>query len=160
MVAVEADHRQTAVRILAAVDVFTGRRAASETVLRGHETHHLELGVAQHIDGVATVRCDRRGVDDEPEPLVPKPEILTSRHPVQPYLDDRLGELAVFVGQGLDHGIRNRRPGLADELVLARRMHPIGEQDDEQLALRIHPDRGAGEPGMTEGEIGEKRAGR
>ena len=60
---IEADDRQPAVRIHAARDVFTRRRPAPQTVLRGQQAHHIELRVAQHIDGVASVRTrpTRRG---------------------------------------------------------------------------------------------------
>ena len=48
----QADDGQSALGIRATGDVFAGRRAASQAVLRRQEAHHIDIGAAQHIDGV------------------------------------------------------------------------------------------------------------
>ncbi len=123
-------------------------------MLGGHQAHDVETGLAQHVDGVASIHRHRGGVDDEAEPLAPQPEVLAGRDAVEPHADDSV------VGEGQHRGVRDRRPGLADELVVAGRVDAVGEQDDEQLALRIDPDRGTRETGVAEGARGEERAGR
>src|SRR4051812_32948652 len=57
------------------------------------------------------------------------------------------------------HGVSDGAAEGADARVVARRVHAVGEEDDEELLLGIRPDRGAGEAGVAEAARREVLAG-
>src|ERR1700719_2877972 len=60
--------------------------------------------------------------------------------------------------QGLHHGIVQRGADLGDLLVFAGGIDAVGQQDDEELAVRVDPDRCAGKAGVAEAVRGEVMA--
>ena len=62
--------------------------------------------------------------------------------------------------EGFDHRVVNLRPHASDRIVLARRVHAVGQQDDVEVALPVDPERRAGESGVTDRGRGQARAAR
>ena len=59
-------------------------------------------------------------------------------------------------GDRIRYGCANR----PDSAVAARRVNSVGEQDDEQFLIRIHPEGGSGEPRVAKRAGAEVGAGR
>ena len=71
-----------------------------------------------------------------------------------------LGELAVLLRPDTDSlrgSIRNTG-AQHDGMAVAIRVNRVGEDDDIGVALRVHPERGAGEAGVAEGADRKERA--
>jgi len=99
-------------------------------------------------------------VGDQAEPLAGELGHLARSDAVEPGPHRRVlgARRRRRIGERAHDGVGDRRPRLADEVVLARGVHAIGQQHEEELAVGIDPDRRAGEAGVAEGVGREQRA--
>ena len=117
----------------------------------------------QHVDRVPPVRGHRGRMRHEAHALAARgrpPSASTRSRPICTTGEARraTSRTGVKATRALTTASATRRPRPGSiVVVLARRVHAVRQQDDEQPSLRIHPERGAREARCGRTSVGESR---